>query len=35
MILEENMYVPSLRWRLAEYQSLLKLSSTLKERVVP
>lgn len=35
MILTEDMYVPALRWRMAEYQALLRLSADAKERVVP
>ncbi|MEO9960680.1 MAG: beta family protein [Nisaea sp.] len=35
MILTKDMYVPALRWRMAEYQALLRLSANAKERVVP
>jgi hypothetical protein len=35
MILTEDMYVPALRWRMAEYQALLRLAAKAKERVVP
>jgi len=29
------MYVPALRWRMAEYQALMRLTAEAKERVVP
>ena len=35
MILTDDMYVPALRWRMAEYQALLRLTAEAKERVVP
>jgi Beta protein len=35
MILTKDMYVPALRWRMAEYQALMRLSANAKERVVP
>ena len=35
MTLSESTYVPALRWRQGEYQALWRLSSTVKERVVP
>lgn len=35
MILTDEMYVPALRWRQAEYQALLRLDSNAKDRVVP
>ena len=35
MILKPNTYVPSLRWRQAEYQALLRLSDAAKSRIVP
>jgi len=35
MILTRDMYVPALRWRMAEYQALLRLAAKAKERVVP
>lgn len=35
MILTKDMYVPALRWRMAEYQALMRLSAKAKERVVP
>lgn len=35
MILTKDMYVPALRWRMAEYQALLRLTASAKERVVP
>jgi len=35
MNLPEDTYVPALRWRMAEYQALLRLSAKVKERIVP
>ena len=35
MILEPTSYVPSLRWRMGEYQGLLTLSSAAKDKIVP
>lgn len=35
MILTKDMYVPALRWRMAEYQALMRLTAKAKERVVP
>lgn len=35
MILGESMYVPALRWRLGEYQALLRLAKEVKDQVVP
>lgn len=35
MILTKDMYVPALRWRMAEYQALLRLAAAAKERMVP
>lgn len=35
MILTKDMYVPALRWRMAEYQALLRLGAKAKDRVVP
>ena len=35
MILSENMYIPVLSWRVAEYQALLNLRSWVKDRTVP
>ena len=35
MILTKDMYVPALRWRMAEYQALMRLTERAKERVVP
>lgn len=35
MILTKGMYVPALRWRMAEYQALMRLSTKAKERIVP
>lgn len=35
MNLTEDMYVPALRWRQAEYQALLRLAATAKDRIVP
>ena len=35
MILSEDMYVPVLRWRLGEYQALLRLKSDIKDRIMP
>lgn len=35
MILTKEIYVPALRWRMAEYQALMRLTSKAKEKVVP
>jgi len=35
MPLGSGVYVPSLRWWLAEYQALLRLDESIKDRVVP
>ena len=35
MKLKPDTYVPSLRWRQAEYQALMRLSDDAKDRVVP
>ena len=35
MILSEDMYVPVLRWRLGEYQALLRLKPGIKDRIMP
>ena len=35
MILSENMYVPALRWRLGEYQAILRLKSAVKDQIMP
>lgn len=35
MILESDMYVPSLRWRQGEYQGLMTLSKKAKDRITP
>ena len=35
MILTDEHYVPSLRWRMAEYQALMQLTPRVKDRVVP
>lgn len=35
MNLSEDTYVPALRWRLGEYQALWRLSSAVKDRIVP
>lgn len=35
MILTSDMYVPSLRWRQGEYQALLRLAVSVKDRIVP
>ena len=35
MILSEDMYVPALRWRLGEYQAMLRLNSAIKDRIMP
>ena len=35
MILTKDMYVPALRWRMAEYQALMRLAAKAKDRVVP
>ena len=35
MILKPDTYIPSLQWRQAEYQALLRLRDDAKERVVP
>lgn len=35
MILTKDMYVPALRWRMAEYQALMRLTAKAKERIAP
>ena len=35
MILNEDMYVPVLSWRLGEYQALLRLNTWVKNRTMP
>lgn len=35
MILTSDMYVPALRWRMGEYQALLRLANSVKDRIVP
>lgn len=35
MILTSDMYVPALRWRQGEYQALLRLAKSVKDRIVP
>ena len=35
MFLTRDMYVPSLRWRLGEYQALFRLAAAAKARTVP
>lgn len=35
MVIWPSAYVPSLRWRLGEYQALSRLSEGAKERIVP
>ena len=35
MPLDSRAYVPSLRWRQAEYQALLRLGEAIKDRIVP
>ena len=35
MILTSDKYVPSLRWRMGEYQALFRLTDTAKSRIVP
>lgn len=35
MFLSDDTYVPAVRWRQGEYQALLRLSSSVKERIVP
>ena len=35
MFLTSDTYIPSIRWRMAEYQALLRLSPQAKERIVP
>lgn len=35
MILTSDMYVPALRWRMAEYQALMRLVAKAKDRVIP
>lgn len=35
MILTSDMYVPALRWRQGEYQALLRLTNSVKDRIVP
>src|SRR5262245_46446229 len=34
MILTNDMYVPAVRWRQAEYQALYRLSSDAKDKIV-
>ena len=35
MPLDNGAYVPALRWRQAEYQALLRLNDSVKDRIVP
>ena len=35
MYLSKDMYVPALRWRMAEYQALMRLTAQAKDRIVP
>ena len=35
MPLGSGIYVPSLRWRQAEYRALLRLDESIKDRIVP
>ena len=35
MPLGSGAYVPSLRWRQAEYQALLRLDESIEDRIVP
>lgn len=35
MYLTDQTYVPALRWRMGEYQALMRLSKAAKDRVVP
>ena len=35
MPLDSGVYVPSLKWRRAEYQALLRLDESIKDRIVP
>ncbi len=35
MTLSEDIYVPTLRWRMGEYQALMRLRDTVKDHVVP
>jgi len=35
MKLKQDIYVPSLKWRLGEYQALLNLEENVKEKIVP
>lgn len=35
MPLDSGIYVPALRWRQAEYQALLRLDESVKDRIVP
>lgn len=35
MNLDSDFYVPSLRWRMGEYQALFKLADSVKDRIVP
>ncbi len=35
MNMELTQYVPSLKWRMGEYQSLFRLHESIKERVIP
>jgi hypothetical protein len=34
-MLTDDIYVPALRWRMAEYQALMRLTAKAKQRVVP
>ena len=35
MYLTDDCYVPALRWRMGEYQALMRLSKVAKDRIVP
>ncbi|GJL60580.1 MAG: hypothetical protein NPIRA03_34370 [Nitrospirales bacterium] len=35
MILTSDIYVPALRWRQGEYQALLRLANSVKDKIVP
>lgn len=35
MFLTDDSYAPALRWRMAEYQALMRLDEQMKDRVVP
>ena len=35
MILTHEHYVPSLRWRMSEYQALMRLKSQVKDQIMP